>query len=177
MAELHVIGQIEGASGFTSPNLFCKWGFEHGQNWRLLEGDKEGQTQIDYPEHTDLTVWSHPIDVHYATKGIQGWPRLRFEVWHTDSFGRNEIYGYAFVHVPSSPGTFELDVVTWRPCGTLKEQITSMFIGGAPQLAHEDIITSERDRFRLNTETSGVIHLQLSIIMKDFNLYGVSTKA
>jgi B9 domain-containing protein 2 len=50
MAEVHVIGEIAGASGFPSQNLFCKWGLTAGGAWRLLEGLSEGQTQVDYPQ-------------------------------------------------------------------------------------------------------------------------------
>ena len=38
-----------------------------------------------------MAVWSHPIDVHYTLKGIDGWPRLKLEVWGVDGFGRNEL--------------------------------------------------------------------------------------
>ena len=38
-----------------------------------------------------MAVWAHPIDVHYTLKGIEGWPRLKLEVWGVDSFGRNEL--------------------------------------------------------------------------------------
>jgi len=50
MAELHVIGQIFGASGFSESNLFCKWSVISGDGWRLLEGMHEGQTQVDSPQ-------------------------------------------------------------------------------------------------------------------------------
>ena len=50
MAEVHVIGEIVGGSGFPSGNLFCKWGVSHGSGWRVLEGVRDGQTQIDHPQ-------------------------------------------------------------------------------------------------------------------------------
>ena len=50
MAELHVIGEIVGGSGFSSRGLFCRWGAVSGRNWDLLEGIDQGQTHIDYPE-------------------------------------------------------------------------------------------------------------------------------
>jgi len=31
MAEVHVIGQVVGASGFPSQSLFCKWGIHIGE--------------------------------------------------------------------------------------------------------------------------------------------------
>ena len=35
MAEVHLIGQLVGASGFPSQSLFCKWGVHIGE-WQLL---------------------------------------------------------------------------------------------------------------------------------------------
>ncbi|XP_072346284.1 uncharacterized protein [Scyliorhinus torazame] len=72
MAEVHIIGQIVGASGFPQNSLFCKWGLQAGCAWKLLSGLKDGQTQVDNPVIKDMAYWSHPIDIHYATKGLQG---------------------------------------------------------------------------------------------------------
>ncbi len=48
MAELHLIGELAGGSGFPSSNLFCKWGLATGSAWKVLEGLQEGQTQVDH---------------------------------------------------------------------------------------------------------------------------------
>lgn len=50
MAEVHLIGEIVGAEGFPSQNLFCKWGLSVGSAWEVLEGLQEGQTQVDHPQ-------------------------------------------------------------------------------------------------------------------------------
>lgn len=50
MAELHIIGELVGGSDFPSADLFCKWSVSHGSGWRVLEGAREGQTQIDHPQ-------------------------------------------------------------------------------------------------------------------------------
>lgn len=50
MAEVHVIGELEGGSDFPSGDLFCKWSVSLGSSWRVLEGASEGQTQVDHPE-------------------------------------------------------------------------------------------------------------------------------
>jgi B9 domain-containing protein 2 len=49
MAELHIIGSIVGASGFSSPQLTTKFKLIAGDEWTLLEGFAEGQTQVDLP--------------------------------------------------------------------------------------------------------------------------------
>uniref|UniRef100_A0A8V0XXN7 B9 domain-containing protein 2 n=1 Tax=Gallus gallus TaxID=9031 RepID=A0A8V0XXN7_CHICK len=78
MAEVHLIGQLLGASGFSQRRLFCKWGLHAGGAWKLLGGLCEGQTQVDDPQADDMAHWCHPLDVHFATKGLQGaspaWP-------------------------------------------------------------------------------------------------------
>lgn len=72
MAEVHVIGQIIGGSGFPESSLFCKWKVQMGSAWRVLQGDSEGQTQVDDPSDEPMANWCHPIDLHFATKGLQG---------------------------------------------------------------------------------------------------------
>jgi len=37
MAEMHVIGQLVGASGFPSQSLFCKWGIHIGESMLLFK--------------------------------------------------------------------------------------------------------------------------------------------
>ena len=49
-------------------------------------------------------------------------PKLHFQVWHQDGYGRSELYGYGFCHVPTSPGEHRIECVTWRPTGNLAEQ-------------------------------------------------------
>lgn len=43
-----------------------------GGGWRVVEGLVEGQTQADQSEVNDTVSWCHPIDIHLATRGIQG---------------------------------------------------------------------------------------------------------
>lgn len=199
MAELHVVGEIIGAQDYSLPSLFCKYTFDTGGNFRLLQGHTAGQTHCDMPPVrlsrllTDCppymarsltdTLWhaqegeaatlSHPIDVHYAVKGIDGWPRLRLEVYGMDQYGRIELAGYGCCIVPTSPGTHELRCPTWRPCGTLREQFWTFFLGGTPRLKHTEVISSSADRFRLQTEPAGDVLLRLSVLPKDLARYGV----
>ena len=69
MAEVHVLGRLDGASGFPSSSLFCKWKVSFGGGWKLLAGQAQGQTQVDSPQLESFTHWSHPLDLHFATKG------------------------------------------------------------------------------------------------------------
>ncbi|XP_025000288.2 B9 domain-containing protein 2 [Gallus gallus] len=174
MAEVHLIGQLLGASGFSQRRLFCKWGLHAGGAWKLLGGLCEGQTQVDDPQADDMAHWCHPLDVHFATKGLQGWPRLHLQVWHQDSLGRTELLGYGFCHVPSSPGCHALSCVTWRPRGSgVTQRLRHRLLGGGPQLRAPDLIYAGADRFRLRTEAAGTVHVELGVLLRHFGRYGV----
>ena len=173
MAELHLTGQLVGASDFPLPSIFCKYSFEAGSNWRVLQGVTSGQTHCDSPTEGETAVLAHPLELHYAVKGIDGWPRLQLEVYGVDSFGRVELAGYGCAIVPASAGTHEISCATWRPCGTAREQFSSFFLGGVPRLKHKELIASPVDRFRLHTEPAGEVHLRISVLPKDMARYGV----
>ncbi|CAF0823982.1 unnamed protein product [Didymodactylos carnosus] len=173
MTEVHVIGSILGGSGFPDESLFCKWKIHAGSAWRVLQGDQEGQTQVDSPSHEPTAYWCHPIDLHFATKGLQGWPKIHLQVWHQDSYGRNELYSYGFCHIPVSPGHHELDVVTWRPKGSLAEELKTQFIGGSSQLKNPDLVSSSSELYKLRTISMGKVHLRLHVIVRNFDKYGV----
>jgi B9 domain-containing protein 2 len=75
--------------------------------------------------------------------------------------------------VPASPGVHEVEIVTWRPVGSLSEEAATFFLGGTPQLRNDDVVVSEGDRFRLRTVTMGTVHAELTIMTKDFSQTGV----
>uniref|UniRef100_UPI00358EB9F6 B9 domain-containing protein 2-like isoform X2 n=1 Tax=Myxine glutinosa TaxID=7769 RepID=UPI00358EB9F6 len=175
MAELHIIGQLVSASGFPKHSLFCKWGIHAGRAWKLIEGLHEGQTQVDNPHTGDVAYLCHPIDVHYATKGLQGWPKLHLQVWHLDNFGRSDLFGYGFCHVPSTPGCHRLTCVTWRPTGNWQERLAHGFVGGGPQLKSADLVYGGTNRYRLHTVAAGQVHLELAVVLRHFDKYGVES--
>ncbi|XP_022184281.2 B9 domain-containing protein 2 isoform X3 [Nilaparvata lugens] len=175
MAELYIIGQVVGASKFPSKSLFCKWSLHTGGGWKLISGLKEGQTQVDNPVYDEVTHWSHPIDVHYSTKGVQGWPKIHVQVYHYDQFGRSELYGYGFCFVPTTPGSHSIECSTWRLVGSWRDEFMQYFLGGGPQLRAPDVIYSGNDRYRLQTQTMGSVHFQLGIILRNFHKFGIET--
>jgi hypothetical protein len=107
---VHIIGEIMGASQMDRvDNAFCAWEIQTGSQvcrpesrdrpclakmsltrivmfipsdpqWVCVGGEESGQTQVDYPMAEEMIVWNHPIDLHYFTKSIEGWPKIVFEV-------------------------------------------------------------------------------------------------
>jgi B9 domain-containing protein 2 len=176
--EVHVVGEICGASGFGSGvPVSCKWVIEAGEKWDLLEGAKAGQTQTDEPDSgSDTVVWSHPLDVHYVAGAVGGWPRLVLQVWALDAYGRLDVAGYGFVHLPSTAGVHELSCPTWRPVGTNAQEFASFFVGGRPALTSTaPVFSAAADRFRLVTASAGTVYVRVEVVHRNLDLYGVDT--
>lgn len=174
MAELYCFGCIVGAdSDFNETGLFAKWKISYGNNWELIEGLSSAETQIDFPSIGDRANWCHPVDFHFVCNGIQSWPRIEFQVFKEDSHGRVSFVSYGFVHIPSQPGFHEVKCYTWKPIGNLYSQLYSMFTGSSLVLSNPEVIFTSANRYRIRTETSGTITLNLYVIARHFDRYGV----
>ena len=83
---VHVVGEIAGATGFSGASrLYAKYRLVSSEyHWHVLEGSTEGYTQLDETTSdgggVGNAVWNHPIDVHYGTDSMEGWPKLQLEV-------------------------------------------------------------------------------------------------
>lgn len=120
MAELHIIGQILSACNFEEPNLFCKWSIQFGKffdkekktvfqilffasadatgsNWKSVEGDCEGTTATCRGRIEPISSFSHPIDLHLACRGIQGWPKIHVEVYAVNALNNCWPVGLVFL--------------------------------------------------------------------------------
>jgi len=176
MPELHIVGEIAGASEFKKRNLFCKWELlTSSDKWTELDGSFQGQTQLSLAKglQEGFVSLNHPFDAYYSSRSIHGWPKLSLEVWHEDVFGRSELSGYGMVHIPTAPGAHELDCVVWRPQGTLSERIFNYFFDTTAHLDHKEVVHNTNDRFDLVTETMGVVHLKIEILQRGFSTKGV----
>mmetsp|Transcript_17717 Transcript_17717/g.34879 ORF Transcript_17717/g.34879 Transcript_17717/m.34879 type:complete len:183 (+) Transcript_17717:123-671(+) len=176
MPEVNIVGEILGATDFDKPKLLCKYNFLTGNDkWAKLDGAFNGQTQLSQTDET-LVLWNHPIDLHYATTTLSGWPKLVVEVWQEDEYGRNELAGYGVIYVPTSPGEHLMECVIWKPQGSLTERIFNYFLDTTSHLDHKEIVHSSKDRFDLVTESVGSIHIQLEILLRGFRNRGVELK-
>ncbi len=92
-----------------------------------------------------------------------------------DDAGRLEVEGYAFVHVPSRPGTHEISVPTWRPLGSPSQELAAYFVGGVPRLKTTTVLFSSAadQRQKHITASSGSIHLRLDIVLRHFDKHDV----
>lgn len=175
MAEVHVFGQIVSATGFREHQTACRWKIIFGPNWNVVEGLTEGLTQLDNSQIGFTSYLCHPVDIHFATSGLQGWPKFLFEVWQQDSYGRSAPAGYGTLHLPLTPGRHQVECLTWRPVGTFSDEVNALLTGSGLRLEDIEILSQSSDRLRLQTESSGKISLDLYLITRSFEKYGVET--
>ncbi|KAL4708140.1 hypothetical protein ACJJTC_009919 [Scirpophaga incertulas] len=178
MAELHVLGQLKSAHNFQEKfSLFCRYSFQAGPNWTIVGGIPESQTISAKPDYTKTAIWAQSLDVHYVTRGIQGWPKLVLQIGCLDSLGRTWTVGYSCCTLPAVPGHHVIEVSCWLPTATsLTDRIREYFLGGSHQLLHSDIINIGIDRYKLKTISKGTVELNIDIILRNFAQFGVEYK-
>jgi len=175
---VHVIGQIDKGVGFP-PGAFVSWTLVTGDRWELVAGQDGGRTFQDATPEGDeaswsrKSIWDHPIDIHYAAteRDLKGqWPRLLVHVNTCDYWRREEVVGYGVVSVPMVPGTHELEIPTWKPCGGNGDVIETLFIGQPIQIMDDQTIVSgerrrELSRYQILNESAGTVFVTISILL------------
>lgn len=185
MPEIHYVGQIismEKVINDPTEGAFCRWKVDHGKVWELLGGEVTGQTHISYCSTNEQEVLplSHPIDLHFAAAGLQGWgaPRFCVQCYRLDWHGRKVLSGYGFVHLPLTTGAHRLKIPLWRPVGTPDQELSSFLLGESPALInHEPIYESAwKDRCRLLTIASGEVEVELHVINRFMSQQGIEER-
>jgi len=69
-----------------------------------------------------MAVWSFPLDLHYSTSTIHGWPKFQCEVWSHDSYGRNSLAGYGFCHVSTPLSYSHPKLLSGIQCAQLRQR-------------------------------------------------------
>ncbi|PNH06038.1 B9 domain-containing protein 2 [Tetrabaena socialis] len=180
-ADLHILGEIVGASGFQFPMLFCRWQllYEPSKSWQVLRGQQQGTTHAccSAVGEVDLVVWEHPLDIHVKTQSLQGWPALLLMVYaRNESSGCDSFVSYALVPLPSTPGMHRISSHTWFAVESNRALGRSFFAwhtGLIPRLEDETFIIDQRKREDagpfISTVGAGEVHLRLNILTKNLD--------
>ncbi|KEG12583.1 B9 protein domain 2 [Trypanosoma grayi] len=181
MAELHVIGDLASGEQFGGMSYFCVFEMVTGEHWSVVEGRTSGCTHIMASGEDDTVAWCFPIDVHFTTNSVEGWPKISLQVWSVDSYGRKDLagYGVAFLPPPSMEDQ-EVVVATWKPCywnpnffSRMYERLRLLVLGGNPVLRDKALIHTNDERFKLYTVSGGTVRLQLSVVSRGMQRLGI----
>lgn len=185
MPEIHYLGQIISGKGLledSTEGASVRWKVDTGKAWQILGGSQQGQTQVSYckARDTEAIPFNHPIDLHYAEAGLQGWgaPRISFQCYRLDWTGRRILVGYGFEHLPTAPGHHRMEINMWRPTGTRNQELEAYLLGRTPALvSHEPIYDSAwRERCRLVTIPAGTVHMEVTVLTRNANTAGIDQR-
>ena len=96
------------------------------------------------------------------------------EIWEVSYEGKYTIAGYGVGTVPCSPGTHKLLINWWRPIDTSWWGLVSEYLlGTKPEITHKDMVISSVERNGFETESTGTVEVEIGVITKNFELYGV----
>lgn len=100
---------------------------------------------------------------------------MEFQVWRLDSSGRGELESYGYCSLPVSVGSYNLKCNTWRPLGTLSQELSSRFVGGVPILYDWSTLfkNANNERTYITSAGSGTIYLKINVIAQNINRYNV----
>lgn len=181
MAELHILGEITSGRNFNGHSFFVDYEIIAGTQWTHAAGSLKGSSHVMAWDF-DGIIWSMPIDLHFATDSVQGWPKINIQVWEVDYYGRKDLSGYGVVFVPLPTGKMETCTVeTWKPTywdasgwKRMYQQARQMVMGGNPVLRDTSLVHNNDNRFKLHTTSGGTVTLKLTSIIKNSKAIGLS---
>ena len=96
------------------------------------------------------------------------------EVWEISEEGKYTIAGYGVGTVPWSPGNHKLLINWWRPVdNSWWGSVSEYLLGTKPEISIKDMIISSTERNGFETESTGTVEIEIGVISKNFELYGV----
>lgn len=121
---------------------------------------------------------SNKLYANYQNKLlILGWPRLELQIWGVDWLGKANISGYGFMNIPAQPGPHRLECSTWMPVGNFRQRIMNYITGQRMHLVDQtDIVSRGLGRQNILAQSVGNVHVELCIILRDFEKYGIEIK-
>jgi B9 domain-containing protein 2 len=175
--QIFLSGRIISATNFDADELFVKYEIMHGTNFKIIDGESKGETfqgvtRLDEP----IVFFDHPLNVNFACRSVKGWPKILVEVWATDSHSRNHLIGYGVAFVPFNPGNNLVNIRCWRPKENKTVSFSEIFLGNTPEFVDKSAISSVDDKYGMFSLSTGIVSVEVDVIVKDFNLHGIKIK-
>lgn len=174
-------GEIQSADFFEFDSLYCKYSFNHGQDWTLLAGLSEGITQIGSKGRPQshlsnpLVIWNFPLELTYSSTTPFGWPQIVLNVYGLDLLGRDVIRGYGAVHLPCQPGEHSLNIQMVVPkSSTTFQEILGTILGRRAEFLSPSFIAQGAGRDVTRVRSQGSVCVKCHVIMRGLKEMGYS---
>ena len=174
--QLFVTGRLVNAIGFDTEEIYIKYKIIIGDNFTLLNGVLSGETFqaiSNEEEGTNTINFDQPLNFNLKCDGIEGWPKIIFEVFSNDRDGRNCLIGYGTGYFPVKAGSSRLTINCWRPSDSTKSSLSETFLGNNNEFLDISAVYTTLEKFGLNTISTSQINIEVDMIFKDFILHGI----
>eukprot|EP00741_Cyanophora_paradoxa_P025595 tig00000383_g24699.t1 len=175
---VHITGQIESAVFPRCDNLYCKFSFQFGQDWVVIQGVEEGITQMTIkPDGTNKPIiWNYPLDITFKSSNAFGWPQLVLSVYGLDGLGRDVVQGYGSCHIPLTPGRCTQYVWMFRPTSSsYLQQFQAWMFGMKPEYVDTKFVsTGGEGRGVTRVKSNGQVKVAFNVVLKDMASFGYS---
>jgi len=99
--------------------------------------------------------------------GVSQIPTIICTVYSESYFGKINVEGYGFAHLPSGAGSIDMEIKTWKPVEGITAEMKNYFLGSGPRLKDNKFIfggTSNSqttiNRFGVRTENAGLVRFR-----------------
>jgi B9 domain-containing protein 1 len=174
---LFVTGQVEAGQFDGLDNLYCRYSFSFGPDWRPVHGVDTGLSQIAQKANGGDTkvVWNFPLDISFSSTNAFGWPRLVLSVYGVDAIGRSVVRGYGCVHVPTAAGCYTRYVRLFRPVSSsVIQQLYGWLWGTRPEFFEDAFVGQAEGREVTRVASGGVVKVKINVMTKGMAQHGYS---
>jgi hypothetical protein len=175
MPDVHFLGEISFVA-CEVPAASVTWAIVPGNNaWTVREGLNYGETQSAVVDEIQgLAIVSHPIDVHFQTSAVEGWPVFIFEVWDRTHAEVKGFHGCGCVWLPTRPGRHCVEVAVWRPKSEGWRGLVEQLVPSHPDITKiRELSMSPYLRSQYSCEQVGKLQVNVFVASSGFGYHGV----
>ncbi|CAF3088160.1 unnamed protein product [Rotaria sp. Silwood2] len=165
-----VNGAIENAEVNDFDDLYLRFSYVIGKDWKICSGLEEGTTQIAHKsvQIGSKIVFNFPLEATFRSTNPFGWPQLVISGYGLDVFGNDIVRGYGTTHIPISPGRHRIRIPLFVPRSSSRfQQLLAWFFGRRPEFIDPKVIAFNAGReIPIKTYFIGKRHLSHRITRK-----------
>ena len=170
--QVAVSGEIESVSfvdSVTRCSCYFQITFSQNAAWGQTSGELTGRSPVCNNSSNDF-VWNVPIFCTMTSTTPAGWPRIVLRVTVADWRGREVVYGYGLLQVPTLPGRHTRRVPLVAPSSSSWWALISGWIlGSRPAIADPSEFFSDNNKSQAVTmrPTGAEATVNLTVAIKD----------
>ena len=173
---LDIQGVIKEGTFPEGDQIFCKYDIIYGNEWKLISGQKSGQSQHAClgEGSTCYFVWNMPFQIRLNCENPLNWPQLVISCYYPDFLGREILKAYGTCYIPTTNGAHERNLSMFCPISSYSfTSILEILFGKKAELINAPKILAQGDgREILRTKSEGNIKIKFNIHLENLEENG-----